>query len=1669
MKVIRLYPSGIPSWLRWTLIVLCILVLIPLLLLLALQTKPAQNLVREKAAGFLADKLHTTVSIGSFSMRWFSELELGQVYIADQQNNPLLYSGRLSVRYNLLDLLENKLTVRQLTWSDVALNAYTLPDGNMNYQFMADAFSSPDTATVEADSSEAMQFNISWIDLEKIRIRYLDDKAGMYAHLKLGSLHLALDALEPASGQYEIRELRTKKLEAVYRQAYRPADVSAGTAAGQPTPFRLLAKLFQAENAVVFYSDEGSGLQTGWALDDLSLKLASFDLEKTHVQAGFVQLDQPRGFLQMKQGADTVTQKNSSSPNTWVVESPQLSLVNGRFRMDDQSTAATPYKNAFDPAHFFLSPLNLEIKDLRYTPRGVTALLASLQVADQSGFRIRQATADIVYTDSLVSLKKLLLETNNSHLANEISATAPGWSRLSGNIESLGINARLKQSRLVLSDALYFVPQLKNDPSFKKIWNKTVDIDGTVAGNLTRLALEQVLVTDNAGNRVALNGLVDHPTDSKRLYASFSKVDLQSGKNAILAWLPDGALPSNITLPESLHLNGRFAGSTRTVNTDLQLQSSFGMVSLEGSMENFTDSLHSSYNLRLRKIDMDAGQWIKDTAIGRIVASGRVKGRGFALSKMTAEADLSVAQANYNGYRYHDIRVNGAIDKGNYQAAVASLDSNLRATVQLKGNIRDEYPTVDGKMKLDRVDLMALGLTTSPLVVKGDFDVDVKDARPRALNGHFDITRLQLADAKNIYALDSILLIADTDSGYQRIQLTSPFGYATARGDFDYTRIFTAATAIVQHHLIPDGQDSMLARIDSTHQQMALNASFNWPKSLRDLAPGLELNQPLLIDARVNTDSLLVAGNIALQSLRYDSLRVDSTTLHLLASRDSLLLTAGVASVAHPSFPLYRTTVNATGKDGALNWALSLNDRQEKEKYRLAGLVNMLPDSGYDIRFADQLLLNYQPFSAGDSNLIEWRKNGLAAAALHLTAGDQSLAIKTGPATGALPPVFIDIDRFKLSTITGLLGQDSALAEALIDGKISASNLDKSPAIDANLSLKDIVAKGIPVGDLAAKAKTDEAGRYDIEAALSGFENDVQVKGSYAQQMQFDVAINRLNLHSVEPFTMGQASRMKGYANGHLSVNGTATRPLVNGALGFTEGQANITMINTTLSFPAEKMTFDEKGIAFNRFTLKDSLGGTTSINGRINTTDYTDYAFDLKIDMDNFNVLGPKANEDQLYYGPAFVDSKITVTGNLDRPVVDMQVSLRDKSNVTITIPETTPGLEDRDGVVVFVNRANPADSSLLSGKEIVVDQTGIKGIDLSAVINITKSSTLNIIIDPINGDYLEAKGDASLNFTIDPSSKMSLTGRYEIDEGKYEMSLNQLIKRTFTLEKGSSITWDGDITGAQVDITAKYLVRAPAIDLLSGQVQDADNRQYRQRIPVEVYLMIKDELLKPSISFRLDMPEKDRNIFQNKAYLRIKQINVSESQVNKQVMGLLVLQSFIADDPLSTLDQRAGGSVTDAAKQSVSKILSQQLNNLAGKLIKGVDLNFDLQSEEDYSSGSKSERTTLNVGASKSLFDDRLTVAVGSNIDLTGNTQGNASSLIGDVTIDYAITRDGRYKLRAYQRNQTDAVLQGQIIETGLTFMLVMDYDEFREILRRSKEEKELIKKEKAKRKKD
>ncbi|HSD07775.1 translocation/assembly module TamB domain-containing protein, partial [Flavobacterium sp.] len=366
-------------------------------------------------------------------------------------------------------------------------------------------------------------------------------------------------------------------------------------------------------------------------------------------------------------------------------------------------------------------------------------------------------------------------------------------------------------------------------------------------------------------------------------------------------------------------------------------------------------------------------------------------------------------------------------------------------------------------------------------------------------------------------------------------------------------------------------------------------------------------------------------------------------------------------------------------------------------------------------------------------------------------------------------------------------------------------------------------------------------------------------------------------------------------------------------------------------------------------------------------------------------------------------------------------------------------------------------------------LNQSDLIGMDVSVDISLVKEASLTLIIDKGNGDYLNLKGEAELTGGIDPSGKTTLTGKYEVSDGAYEMNFNA-IRRKFDIQKGSYIIWNGEPTMATLNITAIYKVEAAPIDLLGnqlgGDVSTTVKNTYKQKVPFQTLLKLNGELLKPEITFDIVLPDGNYGVSSDivsASQAKLEQLRQEPAELNKQVFALLLLNRFVGENPFAS--ESGGTNAESIARQSVSKILSQQLNDLAGELVKGFDVNFDLESTEDYTSGSMENRTDLNVAVSKKLLDDRLKVTVGSSFGVEGKERAHeeTTNIAGDVSLDYQLTKDGRYSVRAYRKNEYQVAVEGQVIETGVAFVITMSYNKFRELFHRTDAEKLTIAQEK------
>src|SRR4030095_7612009 len=154
------------------------------------------------------------------------------------------------------------------------------------------------------------------------------------------------------------------------------------------------------------------------------------------------------------------------------------------------------------------------------------------------------------------------------------------------------------------------------------------------------------------------------------------------------------------------------------------------------------------------------------------------------------------------------------------------------------------------------------------------------------------------------------------------------------------------------------------------------------------------------------------------------------------------------------------------------------------------------------------------------------------------------------------------------------------------------------------------------------------------------------------------------------------------------------------------------------------------------------------------------------------------------------------------------------------------------------------------------------------------------------------------------DENGEVGITGVYRLDSGYYSMNY-RFLKRKFELAEGSTLTFAGDPKDATADITAHYEVFASAEELLGDELCETPQNvggSYGQRIPFIVVLYIKGSILKPELSFDIQLKEGAAGV--NSTMIaaidnRLAQIRYNVSDLNKQVFGLLILNRFIGASP--------------------------------------------------------------------------------------------------------------------------------------------------------------------------
>lgn len=1633
-------------------------------------TPPVQNFIRGKAVTWLQKKLETKVAIGKIYIGFPKKVVVENVYIEDRSKDTLVSGGSIKVNVDLFDLITGKgVDIRSVELDNVTAKIKReLPDTTFNFQFIVDAFASTDTSAKEDADTSTTRITFGSVELNKIRAIYKDVITGNDVEAYLEHFDTRLKKSDLEKMQFSIAPISLKGLTArVYQskpllEAEPPEEDIADAKA--PVNVQLDLDNIEVESINLDYRNDVSALYTQLKLGALRIQPQNIDLSKRIVNLDAFSLNSTMAVLRLgkKEGAEIVKKETQQEAEAqaeagWQVKIANLQLNNNELRFDDDNS--TKLKSGVDYMHLKADALTLHVNDLLYSNDSIAGNITKAAFSEQSGFVLNQLQTRFLYSGRQAYLKELYLKTPGTELKRDVTLQYDSIGALQKDIGRIQLDLDLQNSKIQVKDILAFVPELRSQPAFSNpntIWL----INTRMSGRIDHLQIPVLQIGGLWDTQIDLSGQIKGLPDLNKLGGDLSIKNISSSQKDIALFVPAGTLPQNITLPSHMNVSGKLNGNAGKLAASLLLKTSSGNASLRGTMEQIADPRRSAYDLRLSTTSLDLGSILQDKEnLGPVSADFHIKGNGYDTKTANATLTGKIRSAIIKQYEYRDLNMKATIADRQATVHADIADPNIHFAADATARLSTEYPSVQLNASIDSIKTQALHLTRDELIYRGNVKGDFKNTDPDSLDGTLFILQSLLVYNQQRVQMDTIQLLAGANDSARYVKLNSDVVNARLLGRYKLTGLGSIFRDAIQPYF------AMAATAPAKKPEpydFTINANITNGPALKAFVPQLERMDPVVLKSRFTTNegwnALLVAPVVHIGANQVDALQISAA-----ASDSAINVNADVENIViGKSLALHRTNFTASVANNTIDYALNIRDKANSERYNVKGLLQQSSNGAY--RFSikpEDLLLNYKQWTISANNNITVSDEGVHAAHFVLNHDTQQLSVNSSSET-ANAPLEVGFSNFSVATLTAFVQPDSTLADGTLNGRITVSDIMQQPVFVGDLSISELSIRKDTVGNVKILVNNKTANTYNADVTITGNDNDVQLSGNYYasnKSVDLNLDIRKLPLTTIQAFSAGALRDASGFVNGDFKIAGTTDHPKVNGELLFNKTVFNLSMLNNVFAIDGEKLSVNDRGIVFDRFEIKDSASNALMLDGAAATANFLNYNFDLKIRADNFRALNSTKKDNKLFYGQLYFNTNLTVKGTETAPVIDGRLKVNEKTKMTIVLPQNEPGVADREGIVVFIDKDAPKNDSLFLASYDSLNTSSLQGMDVSVNIEVDKAADFTLIVDEGNGDFLNVRGEAQLSAGIDPSGKIMLAGTYEMEEGSYDLTFN-LLHRKFDITKGSKITWEGEPTDANVAITAKYTANTAPLDLVKNQLGEdvtaAQRNTYLQKLPFDVMLTMTGKLLKPDISFDIVLPDNKNygvsNDILTNVRTKLEILRQEEAEMNKQVFALLLLNRFVAEDPFSS---SGSTSTSTLVRQSVSKLMTEQLNQLAADLVKGVDLNFDIAASDDYTTGQRQSRTDLNVGLSKRLLNDRLTVTVGSNFEIEGpkNSNQSASNIAGNVALDYRLSEDGRYMLRAYRKNDYQGVIDGYVVETGIGFIITVDYNRFREIFRKRK----------------
>ena len=1308
--------------------------------------------------------------------------------------------------------------------------------------------------------------------------------------------------------------------------------------------------------------------------------------------------------------------KEKEEDNTMTaVAVDRILLKNLRFQLWDQNKD-DPEKTAnhlMDYSHLALDSISLDVENLLLNGDTISAKIHHLAASEASGFRLIDLLAEVNVTPKHIFLDGLQLRTQNSHLHLDLHMLFDSYGAISHFVDSVRFDNTIYPTTVTISDLGPFSELLYEMPD-------AYHFEGIMQGpvrNFTfnKLKLDLGQHTHFEGN-IALQPL---DLNNRVQVLSIKKLDYDINDIATLH-LP---IPSNtLPIPESLlalgqgTIKGQFNGSMNKFKSHLEASSEIG--DLNVTLNKYVNEQHQDVfegYVEANRINAGILANAKGT-VGTLDLNAEVIGRMDRNGGMDLDIDGTISDAQLLGNVINEVSLNGNLHNQSFNGKVNINDDELG--LNFKGRLDFSDPkALDGDFQADisHADLHKLNLIKDDdtALLKASITANMTSINNfNQAEGTLNIKDLAFTNSSGDYAMQQFgASIVNDNLMQKRINVNCDFLDFEMAGAMDFGTLGIAFKQFVSHYVtFPQWTDELEQFANSgksSEQDFMIDLNIKNPKPLTKLLmPSLTLAKNTTINGIFTTKSQSLNVTLRSKYIKINNICINDIEIKNRSYRRFSNLKLNVDQVilrdsteGNPNMiSLDAMNLTATLQNDSIKTKIGWNDLSlvDHNKAEIdASFIPSLTGGRFSISHAD-ILLNDYPWTIDPNNFVVIDGEKIQISNLELMSEQQSLLIDGFAPMQEEDTLAVSLDRFDLATLSFLFGGMGFSIDGFVSGDATMNNLSNDPTVFADLAINEFGIDGVNYGDAEIVSQwNNEDKAIDLSVGLKDQEHKmIDLTGSYYtgrsdNNLDFQLDLEELKLGILSPFLNNVVHRLQGQCSGSATIKGSLNEPDIKGAISVTDGGCQVNFLNTFYTFNPT-ITLSDGLISLSNFSLMDTLGNSALVTGNIQHNHLKDMVLNIRLYPINFLAMATTAAQSSSFYGTAVASGIVTAEGPTDN--LNLNIKAVTRKGTAMTLPLGGTSSVAKHEFITFVDRRAQQVKDEEEEEVAAVEETKKKSSSFSINLDLSVNKEAQVKIALPNGlGTMEAKGDGNIKLGLPANSSMTLVGDYVINSGNLALNIQDLLRRNFSLEPGSSISWTGDPVNGTINATGVYQTKAAlsSLGLADSTSMGSSN------LKVDCMVHLRNKLLNPDISFGIRLPNASEDLKQAVYYV-VDTTNQAEMLV--QAVYLMLFNSF-----------NYGGT-----SSGYYNIITNQLNDIISQLTDDIDINVN------YKPGSEMSSEEVTVAMRKQLFDDRLTIETNFGVIRPNNSySSNSTNIVGDFTLDYKITKDGGLSGQVFNRS--------------------------------------------------